>query len=29
VYRLLKGGKISISTDMNVDNECIPGYSKK
>jgi hypothetical protein len=29
VYRLLKDVKISISTDMNVDNEFIPGYSKK
>jgi hypothetical protein len=29
MYRLLKGVKISISTDRNVDNEFIPGYSKK
>jgi hypothetical protein len=35
VYRLLKGVqategvKISISTDRNVDNEFIPGYSQK
>jgi hypothetical protein len=29
VYRLLKGVKISISTDRNVDSEFIPGYSKK
>jgi hypothetical protein len=28
VYRLLKGVKISISTDRNVDNEFIPGYAK-
>jgi hypothetical protein len=28
VYRLLKGVKISISTDRNVNNEFIPGYSK-
>ena len=27
--RLLKGVKISISTDRNVDSEYIPGYSKK
>jgi hypothetical protein len=29
VYRLLKGVKISISTDMNVNNEFISGYGKK
>jgi hypothetical protein len=29
VYRLPKGVKISISTDRNVNNEFIPGYSKK
>jgi hypothetical protein len=29
VYRLFKGVKISISTDRNVNNEFIPGYSKK
>ena len=28
MYKILKGVKISISTDMNVDNECIPGYSQ-
>jgi hypothetical protein len=28
-YRLLKGVKISISTDRNVNNEFIPGYGKK
>ena len=27
--RLLKGVKISISTDRNVNSEYIPGYSKK
>jgi hypothetical protein len=26
VYRLMKGAKISISTDKNVNNEFIPGY---
>jgi hypothetical protein len=29
VYRLLKGVKISISTDRNVDNELIPVIAKK
>jgi hypothetical protein len=29
VYKLLKGVKISISTDRNVNNEFIPGYGKK
>ena len=29
VYRLLKGVKISISTDRNVNNEFILGYDKK
>ena len=29
VYRLLKGVKISISTDRNVDNELIPVIVKK
>ena len=29
MYRLLKGAKISISTDRNVNNKFIPGYSKK
>ena len=29
VYRLLKDVNISISTNRNVDNEFIPGYSKK
>jgi hypothetical protein len=28
VYRLMKGAKISISTDKNVNNEFIPGYSE-
>jgi hypothetical protein len=29
VYRLLKGVKISISMDRNVDNEFITGYGQK
>jgi hypothetical protein len=29
VYRLLKGVKISILMDRNIDNEFIPGYSQK
>jgi hypothetical protein len=29
VYRLLKGVKISISTDRNVNDEFIPGYNLK
>jgi hypothetical protein len=29
VYRLMNGVKISISTDRNVNNEFIPGYSKQ
>jgi hypothetical protein len=29
VYRLLKGANISISTDRNVNNDFIPGCSKK
>jgi hypothetical protein len=28
VYRLLKGVKISISTDRNVNNEFVPGYGQ-
>ena len=29
MYRLLKGVTIFIYTDMNLNNEFIPGYSKK
>ena len=29
VNRLLKGVTISISTDRNMDNEFMPGYSQK
>jgi hypothetical protein len=29
VYRLLKGVKVSISTDRNLDGEFIPGYRQQ